>query len=80
MDCLISNMDCLISNMDCLILDILPIEVNLEISPVRIKTGAPKNGGTLSSMRLWVRMKLMLLSGRDLVSLVQVPGLGSGTL
>ena len=58
----------------------LPIEVNLEISPVRIKTGAPKNGGTLSSMRLWVRMKLMLLSGRDLVSLVQVPGLGSGTL
>ena len=54
--------------------------VNLEINPVRIKIGDPKNGGTGSSIKLCFLMKFKFESDKALVSLVHVPGLGEGIL
>ena len=54
--------------------------VNLEINPVRIKIGDPKNGGTGSSIKLCFLIKFKFESDKALVSLVQAPGLGDGIL
>ena len=53
--------------------------VNLEMIPVRMTIGAPKNGATVSSIREWVLMKFRFWSGKDLVSLLHRPGRGLGT-
>ncbi len=55
------------------------IAVNLEMIPVLMTMGDPKNGGTVSSIKECVLMKFRFWSDSDLVSLIHRPGRGFGT-